>query len=141
VVAAFTIHSRFSSLDSKSQYSRDRLRQVAHGWTYFRKIHKLINNKYRRQWCIAGSAPGIHCTPDLSSLGARRRLGHDETKRRGRGVSLCTTTQRRHSLQRYRHASMWPIMCKYDVIHKTGKNRKYITYCSTARIGPSHGGE
>jgi len=48
---------------------------------------------------------------DSSSLGARCCLGHvaaSATVRLSVCVSLRTTTQRRHSLQRYRHSSIWP---------------------------------
>jgi len=40
---------------------------------------------------------------------------------RSRGISLHTMTQRRHPLQLYRHASMWPTMCKSYVIRETGR--------------------
>ena len=46
--------------------------------------------------------------------------GHDVPIGLSRGVILRTTTQWRHSLQWYRYASIWPITCKCDDIHKTG---------------------
>ena len=59
---------------------------------------------------------------DSSSLG--RRPPSSRTRRNqydaAGALNLRTTTQRRHSLQSYRLASTWSIMCKYDVIHKAG---------------------
>jgi len=73
------------------------------------------------------SAPAPLCTMDSSSLGSRR-LGHNECliRRMQQGVGARTTTQWRHWLQRFRHVCVWPIVCRYDVIHKTGS---YIVTC------------
>jgi len=51
-------------------------------------------------------------------LVAATAVGYDTTQpiRYIRGVSMRTTTQWRHSLQRYQRASMWSIMCKVNVV-------------------------
>ena len=81
----------------------------------------LKHRKTAEQWRIAVSTP---------PPGTAHAVVYNTTQtiRRGRGVSLRTTTQWRHALQRYRHASLWHIMCKCDVIHyKTGSTLRLAT--------------
>jgi len=75
-------------------------------------VSVLYTNSYctflTKQLFIVDSAYSIPSTMDSSSPS------------RIRTFSLRMTTQWRHSLQRYRHDSMWSIMCsKRDVFHKT----------------------
>jgi len=44
-----------------------------------RKSKEIRTKMETKQWCIASSARGTHYTMDSSSLGTRRRLGHDTT--------------------------------------------------------------